>query len=65
MRRNKKSQEKKKYLLRKESYVDFYLHDSDIDKIPSKSMEVFYNKKMEINRDITNSSIIAYNELFF
>ncbi|MFX1494357.1 MAG: tRNA (guanine(10)-N(2))-dimethyltransferase, partial [Promethearchaeota archaeon] len=33
-------------------------------KIPSKSMDVFYNKKMEINRDITISSIIAYNEIF-
>ena len=64
MRRNKKRQEKKKFLLRKESSVDFYIHNSDEDKIPSKSMEVFYNKKMEINRDITNSSIITYNELF-
>ncbi|MGB5910329.1 MAG: tRNA (guanine(10)-N(2))-dimethyltransferase [Promethearchaeia archaeon] len=64
MRRNKNIQENKKYLLQKESSVDFYIYDSDKDKIPSKSMDVFYNKKMEINRDITNSSIIAYNELF-
>ncbi|MFX1268604.1 MAG: tRNA (guanine(10)-N(2))-dimethyltransferase [Promethearchaeota archaeon] len=54
----------KKYLLQKESSVDFYIYNSDKDKIPSKSMDVFYNKKMEINRDITNSSIITYNELF-
>ncbi|MFX0137768.1 MAG: hypothetical protein ACFFDN_29275, partial [Candidatus Hodarchaeota archaeon] len=64
MRRNKKVQESKKYLLEKESSVDFYIYNSDKDKIPSKSMDVFYNRKMEINRDITNSSVIAYNELF-
>ncbi|MFX0024951.1 MAG: tRNA (guanine(10)-N(2))-dimethyltransferase [Candidatus Hermodarchaeota archaeon] len=64
MRINKKSQENKRYSLRKESFVDFYIHNSDKDKIPSKSMNVFYNKKMEINRDITNSSIVAYNEIF-
>ncbi|MFW9945560.1 MAG: tRNA (guanine(10)-N(2))-dimethyltransferase [Candidatus Odinarchaeota archaeon] len=64
MRKTKKSQENKRYSLQKENYVDFYIHNSDKDKIPSKSMDVFYNKKMEINRDITISSIIAYNEIF-
>ncbi|MHA1985060.1 MAG: tRNA (guanine(10)-N(2))-dimethyltransferase [Promethearchaeota archaeon] len=48
----------------KESQVEFYIHQIDKDSIPSKSMSVFYNKKMEINRDITNLAIMAYNRIY-
>ncbi|MFX0070273.1 MAG: tRNA (guanine(10)-N(2))-dimethyltransferase [Candidatus Hermodarchaeota archaeon] len=47
----------------KEGLVEIYIYSTDKDSIPSKSMNVFYNKKMEINRDITNLSVLAYNEL--
>ncbi|MFW9781934.1 MAG: hypothetical protein ACFFFB_06590, partial [Candidatus Heimdallarchaeota archaeon] len=53
-----------KYILQKEGAVKFYIHQSDKDLIPSKSMNVFYNKNMEINRDITISSIITYKNLY-
>lgn len=61
MKRNRKNN---KYLLQKEGSVEFYIHQSDKEKIPSKSMNVFYNKDMEINRDITISSIITYKNLY-
>jgi len=53
-----------KFLLQKEGSVEFFIHQSDKGKIPSKSMNVFYNKDMEINRDITMSCVIAYKELY-
>ena len=48
----------------KEGSADFYVHSADINSIPSKSMKVFYNKKMEINRDVTCLAINAYRNLF-
>ncbi|MFX0006342.1 MAG: tRNA (guanine(10)-N(2))-dimethyltransferase [Promethearchaeota archaeon] len=48
----------------REGSIKFYIHNIDINSIPSKSMNVFYNKRMEINRDITNLSINAYKELY-
>ena len=39
-------------IIKKEGLAHFYLYETDIDAIPSKSMNVFYNKKMIINRDI-------------
>ncbi len=56
--------EEKDLTLIRESSTEFYIHNIDIDSVPSKTMNVFYNKRMEINRDITNLSINAYNELF-
>jgi len=47
-----------------EGKVKFFLFNKDIDSIPTKSMDVFYNKKMEINRDITNLAVDAYCELY-
>ncbi|MFX1345628.1 MAG: tRNA (guanine(10)-N(2))-dimethyltransferase [Promethearchaeota archaeon] len=47
----------------KEGNAEFYIHATDKDSIPSKSMVVFYNQKMEINRDISNLAIIAYNRI--
>jgi tRNA (guanine26-N2/guanine27-N2)-dimethyltransferase len=47
----------------KEGNAEFYIHATDKDSIPSKSMIVFYNQKMEINRDISNLAIIAYNRI--
>lgn len=48
----------------KEGSVEFYIHKIDKDSIPSKSMIVFYNKKMEINRDISNLAICSYNRVY-
>jgi tRNA (guanine26-N2/guanine27-N2)-dimethyltransferase len=48
----------------REGSTKFYIYNVDKNSVPSKSMNVFYNKKMEINRDITNLSINAYKELF-
>jgi len=48
----------------RESTAEIYVHTSDRDSVPSKSMNVFYNKKMEINRDISNLAIKAYNKLY-
>jgi len=54
---------KNKYIIKQEGSVKFLLHEGDNDTIPSKSMNVFYNKRMEINRDISILAIIAYNNL--
>ncbi len=48
----------------KEGNTEFYIHNVDKDSIPSKSMTVFYNQKMEINRDISNLAIIAYSKIY-
>ncbi len=41
----------------------FFIHEQDFQSIPSKSMQVFYNKKMDINRDITSLAINAFSIL--
>ncbi|MFX1411040.1 MAG: tRNA (guanine(10)-N(2))-dimethyltransferase [Promethearchaeota archaeon] len=56
--------EEKDLIIINEGSADFYIHAIDKDLIPSKSMVVFYNKKMMLNRDITNLAIMAYNKLF-
>jgi len=56
--------EEKKLTIKREGLADFYIHDIDNSLIPSKAMNVFYNKKMVINRDITNLAICAYNKLY-
>ncbi len=56
--------EKKELIIIKEGSAEFYIHKEDISVIPSKSMNVFYNKKMELNRDISNLAILAYNRLY-
>jgi len=50
--------------IKKEGLAKFYLYKTDIEAIPSKSMNVFYNKKMIINRDISSLAINAYNQLY-
>jgi tRNA (guanine26-N2/guanine27-N2)-dimethyltransferase len=55
---------KNKYITKQEGSVKFLLHEIDNDTIPSKSMNVFYNKRMEINRDISILAIIAYRKIF-
>jgi len=51
-------------IVKKEGFAKFYMYKIDNDVIPSKSMNVFYNKKMIINRDISNLAINAYNQLY-
>jgi len=55
---------KKDLTLIKEGSVEFYIYNIDQGSIPSKSMNVFYNKKMEINRDISTLAINAYSNLY-
>ena len=55
---------KNKYITKQEGSVEFLLHEIDNNAIPSKSMNVFYNKRMEINRDISILAIIAYSKIF-
>jgi len=47
-----------------ENSTPFYLYKNDIGDIPSKTMKVFYNKKMILNRDITSLCINLYRELY-
>jgi len=54
---------KNKYITKQEGSVKFLLHEIDNDTIPSKSMNVFYNKRMELNRDISILAIIAYSKI--
>ncbi|MFW9987882.1 MAG: tRNA (guanine(10)-N(2))-dimethyltransferase [Candidatus Odinarchaeota archaeon] len=55
---------KKKITLIKESSTELYIYNVDQGNIPSKSMNTFYNKKMEINRDISSLAINAYTDLY-
>lgn len=55
---------KKDLTLIKEGLVEFYIHNVDKESIPSKAMNVFYNKKMEINRDISSLAINTYVNLY-
>jgi len=54
---------KNKYITKQEGSVKFFLHEIDNNTIPSKSMNVFYNERMEINRDISILAIIAYSKI--
>jgi len=56
--------EKKDLIINREGQVEFYIYASDNDSIPSKSMNVFYNKKMEINRDVSNLAINTYKKQY-
>jgi len=49
---------------RKEGSTEFFIYTQDFNKIPSKAMNVFYNEKMILNRDITSLAISAYKKLF-
>ncbi len=51
-------------IIKKEGLAELYIFKTDDDSIPSKSMNVFYNKKMEINRDISSLAINAYKKLY-
>ncbi|MFX1574003.1 MAG: tRNA (guanine(10)-N(2))-dimethyltransferase [Promethearchaeota archaeon] len=56
--------EEKDLIIKREGLANFYIYNIDNSLIPSKSMNVFYNEKMVINRDITNLAINAYNKLY-
>jgi len=59
-----KIMEKKDLEIIKEGSAEVYVLSTDRDLVPSKSMNVFYNEKMEINRDISNLALIAYYNLY-
>ena len=56
--------QEKDLIIIREGNSKFYIYKADINKIPSKSMSVFYNKRMEINRDITSLAINTYRKLY-
>ena len=47
-----------------EGAAKFYLYDKDTGSIPTKSMSVFYNRKMKLNRYISNLAVNAYRKRF-
>ena len=47
-----------------EGNVQFYIYKDDENVIPSKAMNVFYNDKMVLNRDISSLAVLAYDKLF-
>jgi tRNA (guanine26-N2/guanine27-N2)-dimethyltransferase len=49
---------------RKEASVEFYIYAQDYNRIPTKSMNVFYNEKMILNRDLTSLAIGVYKNLY-
>ncbi|MEJ2296705.1 MAG: hypothetical protein P8Y23_18305 [Candidatus Lokiarchaeota archaeon] len=49
---------------KKESSVEFFIYAQDSNMVPSKAMNVFYNEKMILNRDLTNLAIHAYKKLY-
>jgi len=54
-----------KLLLKKtEGNVQFYIYEDDENTVPSKAMNVFYNDKMVINRDLSSLGVLAYDKLF-
>lgn len=55
---------KKDLTLIKEGLAEFYIYNIDKESIPSKSMNVFYNQRMVINRDISILAINAYAALY-
>lgn len=63
MNENNQKFKNKNLIIEKEGLVNFFLYDVEKNDVPSKSMTVFYNEKMEINRDITNIAIMALNKL--
>lgn len=48
----------------KEASTEFYIYSQDSNRIPSKSMNVFYNEKMILNRDLTSLAVNAYKKLY-
>lgn len=58
-----KNKEKIHFSVINEGSTEFYIHSIDKNSVPSKAMAVFYNQKMEINRDISILAILAYNKL--
>ena len=56
--------EKNKLEQLSEGSATFFVYLEDTNSIPSKSMNVFYNQKMEINRDISNLAVSAYNRIY-
>lgn len=47
-----------------EGNIEFYIYKDDDKVVPSKAMKVFYNDRMELNRDLTSLAVLAYDKLF-
>ncbi|MCJ7648427.1 MAG: tRNA (guanine(10)-N(2))-dimethyltransferase [Candidatus Lokiarchaeota archaeon] len=51
-------------IIKTEGDVQFYIYKEDEKIVPSKAMNVFYNEKMVINRDLSALAVFAYDKLF-
>jgi len=51
-------------ILKTEGDVQFYIYEEDEKIVPSKAMNVFYNEKMVLNRDLSSLAVFAYDKLF-
>ncbi|MFX1398187.1 MAG: tRNA (guanine(10)-N(2))-dimethyltransferase [Promethearchaeota archaeon] len=60
----KKGLKQDNLIIKKEGLAQFYVYKIDEGQIPSKSMKVFYNQKMAINRDVSSLAIRTYYEMF-
>jgi tRNA (guanine26-N2/guanine27-N2)-dimethyltransferase len=56
--------ENQKFLKIREGLAEFFIYKNDIEQIPSKAMNIFYNKTMILNRDITILTLLAYKNLY-
>ncbi len=56
--------EDKDVILVKEGAAEFYQWKNEETEIPTKAMPVFYNNKMELNRDATNLAVLAYQSIY-
>ncbi|TXT54992.1 MAG: tRNA (Guanine(26)-N(2)/guanine(27)-N(2))-dimethyltransferase [Promethearchaeota archaeon] len=61
--KNKRSQEED-YTSTKEGLAKIKILSEDENKIPSKSMGVFYNEKMRLNRSITSLALESYYNIY-
>jgi tRNA (guanine26-N2/guanine27-N2)-dimethyltransferase len=53
-----------KHQIIKEGLAKIKIYTEDTEKIPSKSMNVFYNPRMKINRSITNLAIETFHKIY-
>jgi tRNA (guanine26-N2/guanine27-N2)-dimethyltransferase len=54
----------KQVIRKSEGNAQFYIYMDDEKIVPSKAMNVFYNEKMVINRDLSSLAILSYDKLF-
>jgi len=56
--------EDRELIKKTEGLVDFFIFKTDSEALPTKTMLVFYNKKMVLNRDVSSLAINAFSQLY-